>query len=90
MLQEDAEKMQKRMMEAKFDFNDFLTQTRNLARMGSMSGIIKLIPGMNKVLQLLQPRFSLLLREGALLNRLDVQKMPLYLQLIFHMWAETR
>lgn len=49
MLKEDAEEMQKRIMEAKFDFNDFLKQTRSLARMGSMGGLMKLIPGMNKV-----------------------------------------
>ncbi|CAM6082113.1 unnamed protein product [Calypogeia fissa] len=49
MLQEEAEEMQKRIMEAKFDFNDFLKQTRSLARMGSMGGLVKLIPGMNKV-----------------------------------------
>ena len=69
--------MQKRMMEAKFDFNDFLTQTRNLARMGSMSGIIKLIPGMNKVLRLLEPGFSLLPGKGTL-NILDIGKWPFY------------
>lgn len=82
MMQEDAEKMQKRMMEAKFDFNDFLTQTRNLARMGSMSGIIKLIPGMNKVLRLLQPRFSLLPGKGTL-NILNIGKRLLFLKCIF-------
>ncbi|KAL3699669.1 hypothetical protein R1sor_017691 [Riccia sorocarpa] len=49
MVQEEAEEMQRRIMEAKFDFNDFLKQTRNLARMGSMGGLMKLIPGMNKI-----------------------------------------
>lgn len=49
MLQEEAEDMQKRIMEAKFDFNDFLKQTRSLARMGSMGAMVKMIPGMNKV-----------------------------------------
>lgn len=82
MMQEDAEKMQKRMMEAKFDFNDFLTQTRNLARMGSMSGIIKLIPGMNKVLRLLQPGFSSLPGKGTP-DILDIGKRVLYLICIF-------
>lgn len=53
MVKEDAEFMQKRIMESKFDFNDFLSQTRNLARMGSMSSVMKFIPGMNKVLLLL-------------------------------------
>ncbi|KAG0554029.1 hypothetical protein M758_12G061100 [Ceratodon purpureus] len=49
MVKEDADIMQKRILEAKFDFNDFLKQTQNMARMGSMSSVMKFIPGMNKV-----------------------------------------
>lgn len=45
----DVEKMQKKMMEAKFDFNDFLKQMRLLKNMGSFAGVMKLIPGMNKL-----------------------------------------
>ncbi|KAL2229300.1 signal recognition particle 54 kDa protein, chloroplastic [Sesamum indicum] len=49
MRQEDAEDLQKKIMSAKFDFNDFLKQTRAVARMGSMSRVIGMIPGMGKV-----------------------------------------
>ncbi|KAL7092241.1 hypothetical protein ACP275_12G153600 [Erythranthe tilingii] len=49
MQQEDAEDLQKKIMSAKFDFNDFLKQTRAVARMGSMSRVIGMIPGMGKV-----------------------------------------
>lgn len=49
MRQEDAEELQKKIMSAKFDFNDFLKQTRAVARMGSMSRVIGMIPGMGKV-----------------------------------------
>ena len=45
----DVEKMQQKMMEAKFDFNDFLKQMRLLKNMGSFAGVMKLIPGMNKL-----------------------------------------
>lgn len=45
----DAEKMQEKMLAAKFDFTDFLKQMRLLKNMGSLGGIIKLIPGMNKM-----------------------------------------
>ena len=45
----DAAKMQEKIMEAQFDFNDFLKQMRLLKNMGSLGGIMKLIPGMNKV-----------------------------------------
>lgn len=49
MRKEDAEELQKKIMSAKFDFNDFLKQTRTVAKMGSMSRVIWMIPGMGKV-----------------------------------------
>ncbi|ELR98688.1 signal recognition particle protein [Gloeocapsa sp. PCC 73106] len=45
----DLEKMHAKITEAKFDFNDFLKQMRLLKNMGSLGGILKLIPGMNKL-----------------------------------------
>jgi signal recognition particle subunit SRP54 len=45
----EAEKMQEKILSAKFDFTDFLKQTRLLKNMGSLGGIMKLIPGMNKL-----------------------------------------
>ena len=46
----DAEKLQEKIMSAKFDFNDFLKQTRLMKNMGSLGGIMKMIPGMgNKI-----------------------------------------
>ncbi|MGD1905657.1 MAG: signal recognition particle protein [Leptolyngbyaceae cyanobacterium] len=43
----DAEKMQEKILSAKFDFDDFLKQTRLMKNMGSLGGIMKLIPGMS-------------------------------------------
>ncbi len=45
----DVEKMQSKIMEAQFDFNDFLKQMRLLKNMGSLGGVLKLIPGMGKI-----------------------------------------
>ncbi|HHP7229975.1 MAG TPA: signal recognition particle protein [Xenococcaceae cyanobacterium] len=45
----DAANMQAKIMEARFDFNDFLKQMRLLKNMGSLGGVLKLIPGMNKL-----------------------------------------
>jgi signal recognition particle subunit SRP54 len=42
----EAEKLQEKILSAKFDFTDFLKQTRLMKNMGSLSGIMKLIPGM--------------------------------------------
>lgn len=41
----EAEKMTKKMMEAKFDFNDFLKQTKMISNMGNMAGLLKMMPG---------------------------------------------
>ena len=45
----DVEKMQSKIMEARFDFNDFVKQMRLLKNMGSLGGVLKLIPGMGKI-----------------------------------------
>jgi signal recognition particle subunit SRP54 len=45
----DVEKMQKKLQEASFDFSDFVQQMRLIKRMGSLGGLMKMIPGMNKI-----------------------------------------
>jgi signal recognition particle subunit SRP54 len=46
----DVEEMQSKLLEARFDFDDFLKQMRLLKNMGSLGGMLKLIPGMgNKI-----------------------------------------
>jgi signal recognition particle subunit SRP54 len=47
---EEAEKLQEKILGATFDFTDFLKQTRLLKNMGSLGGIMKMIPGMGKML----------------------------------------
>ncbi len=41
--------MQKKLQEATFDFSDFVKQMRLIKRMGSLGGLMKMIPGMNKL-----------------------------------------
>jgi signal recognition particle subunit SRP54 len=45
----DAEKMTEKIMEARFDFDDFLKQMRMIKNMGSLGGLLKMIPGMSKI-----------------------------------------
>ena len=45
----DVEQMQRKLQEASFDFSDFLKQMRLIKRMGSLGGLMKMIPGMNKI-----------------------------------------
>lgn len=41
----DAEKMQKKMLDAKFDFEDFLKQSELVSKMGNFAGVAKMLPG---------------------------------------------
>ena len=47
---EEAEQLKDKILEARFDFSDFLKQTRMLKNMGSLGGMMKLIPGMGKMI----------------------------------------
>ncbi|PSC75432.1 Signal recognition particle 54 kDa, chloroplastic [Micractinium conductrix] len=46
---DEAAELAKRMMTAKFDFNDFLKQYKMVSGMGNLSSLVKMLPGMNKV-----------------------------------------
>ena len=46
---EEAEKLEKKLKKQKFDLEDYLTQLRQIKKMGSFSSILKMIPGMNKL-----------------------------------------
>lgn len=45
----DAEDTAKRMMEGKFDLNDFLKQMKMMKKMGGLTSIMGMIPGMKKI-----------------------------------------
>ena len=46
--QEEAEKLEKKMRKSELDLDDYLSQIRQVRKMGSFSSLLKLIPGMNK------------------------------------------
>ena len=48
--EEESEKMQKKMAKGTFGFDDFLKQMKTLKKMGGMSSMLKLIPGMSSQL----------------------------------------
>ncbi|PPS44950.1 signal recognition particle protein [Chroococcidiopsis sp. TS-821] len=71
----DAAKMQEKIMAAKFDFTDFLKQMRLLKNMGSLGGIMKLIPGMNKLSEdQLKQGETQLKRAEAMINSMTAQE----------------
>ena len=46
---EQAEKLEKQLRKNEFDLDDYLTQIRQIRKMGSFSSLLKMIPGMNQL-----------------------------------------
>lgn len=72
----DAEKLQQKILEAEFDFDDFLKQMRVMKSMGSLGGIMKLIPGMGKQIsgEMLEQGEVQLKRCEAMINSMTVEE----------------
>ena len=47
--EEEAIKLEKKLKKDGFDLNDYLTQLRQIKKMGSFSSILKMLPGMGKI-----------------------------------------
>lgn len=47
--QDEAERAGQRMMEGKFDLEDFLSQMQQLKRLGPIGSLLEMIPGMNQM-----------------------------------------
>ena len=71
----EAEKMQEKILTAQFDFTDFLKQTRLLKNMGSLGGIMKMLPGMGKISSdQLQQGETQLKRAEAMIGSMTVEE----------------
>ncbi|GBR07182.1 signal recognition particle protein [Asaia siamensis] len=46
---EESERVAKKMMAGKFDLDDYASQLRQIGKMGSISGIVGMLPGMGKL-----------------------------------------
>jgi signal recognition particle subunit SRP54 len=71
----EAEKMQEKILSARFDFNDFLKQTRLLKTMGSIGGLMKMLPGMGKLSsEQLEHGETQLKRAEAMINSMTIEE----------------
>lgn len=72
----EAEKLTEKILTAKFDFTDFLKQLRLMKNMGSLAGIMKLIPGMGNKLsdEQLQQGEVQLKRTEAMINSMTKEE----------------
>ena len=49
--QEEAERLQKKFKKNEFDLEDFLSQIQQIKKMGNIKDLVKMIPGMNKMVK---------------------------------------
>ncbi len=49
--EDDMMNLMEKMMSGKYNYNDFLKQLKMIKRMGSLGGLMKLIPGVNKMMK---------------------------------------
>ena len=49
--EDEAKRLEKRMKQNKFDFNDFLGQMQQVKKMGDLKSLVGMIPGMGKALK---------------------------------------
>ena len=47
--EEEALKLEKKLRKQEFDLDDYLTQLRQIKKMGSFSSLLKMVPGMNQL-----------------------------------------
>lgn len=76
--EEDAKRMEKRIKQNKFDFNDFLGQMQQIKKMGDLKTLLGMIPGMNKALKDIQIDDRALVRVEAVIQSMtpDERKNP--------------
>ncbi|NUQ39046.1 MAG: signal recognition particle protein [Caldilineales bacterium] len=55
MDQEETARMEKKLRAASFDLDDFLKQTRQIKKMGSISSLLEMIPGIGQAAKSLDP-----------------------------------
>jgi signal recognition particle subunit SRP54 len=74
MDRKEAEADAKRLMSGKFTFEDFLKQMQMLKKMGPLSGLLGMIPGLNKQLQGVQIDDRQLNRVEAMVTSMTAQE----------------
>ena len=69
--QQEAERLAARMAKGKFDLEDYAAQLRQITRMGSLSGILGMLPGVGKIKRELDGAnldTAILRRQGAIIG----------------------
>ncbi len=75
--EEESRRMAEKMAKAQFDFEDFRSQMRKIRKLGSLEGLLKLIPGMGGVVEKLsqaKDHEKELSRTEAIINSMTMQE----------------
>lgn len=74
---EEGERVAKKMLAGKFDLDDYVSQINQINRMGSISGILGMMPGMGKVKDMLGDKeldTSIFKRHKAIISSMTKQE----------------
>jgi signal recognition particle subunit SRP54 len=79
--QAEAEKLASKMMRGKFDLEDYASQLRQITKMGSMSNILGMLPGIGKIKQQLESAdidTKIFKRQAAIISSMTLKerRMP--------------
>jgi signal recognition particle subunit SRP54 len=75
--QEEAEKLAAKMMRGKFDLDDYAAQLRQIQKMGSLSGILGMLPGVGRIKQQLENAdldTKILKRQAAIISSMTMKE----------------
>lgn len=74
---EEGERVAKKMLAGKFDLDDYVSQINQINRMGSISGILGMLPGMGKIKDMLGDKeidTSIFKRHKAIISSMTKQE----------------
>jgi signal recognition particle subunit SRP54 len=75
--QEEAEKLAARMMKGQFTLEDYASQLKQISKMGSISGILGMLPGAGKIKQQIEDAnldTTVLKRQSAIIGSMTVKE----------------
>ena len=70
----DAEKLEEKLRKNKFDFDDFLKQIKLIKKMGSLSSLLGMIPGLNSQIRNAQVDDKALVKVEAIINSMTKEE----------------
>jgi len=78
--QKEAERLEKKLRKAEFDFEDFLAQLRQIKKLGSLEQILGMLPGMGqlKKLKQMKPDERELVKVEAIINSMTREERRNY------------